>query len=261
MTDRKPDYFRWYPKDCDTDENVRRMDDRQFGFYMRCINHAWLNGGLPADLNQLARVIGRTPGYVLKIWPAIAPCFEVRGDRLVNQKQEDLREKYFILIGKLSTSGKSGRASQLKTKDEAQAKAWARPRHTNTNTNTKQSASLLGSLGEEAHTQRARVSVVADLTEQPSTRFNEWIQPWPRKVGIDDAARAWLSVVTKKNEAAVFAARDRYLASEEVSRAIVMGPAKWIFQQARDGFNGTWPLKQFAAAANGHAGPPKGLII
>jgi hypothetical protein len=121
--------------------------------------------------------------------------------------------------------------------------------------------SLLENLGEKTHTQRARVPVVADLIEQPSTRFAEWIQPWPRKVGIDDAARAWISVVTKKNEAAVFAARDRYLASEEVSRNVVMGPAKWIFQQARDGFNGTWPLKQFAAPANGHAGPPKGLII
>ncbi len=100
----------------------------------------------------------------------------------------------------------------------------------------------------EAHTQRARAPTVADQTEPPSARFSEFIAPWPRKVGLDEAARAWLSVVPATIEDTAFAARDRYLASDEVSRGVVMGPAKWIYAQARDGFNGSWPLRSTAVA-------------
>jgi uncharacterized protein YdaU (DUF1376 family) len=84
--------FQWYPKDCDTDENVRAMDDREFGFYMRCLNHAWLNGGLPADLNELARVIGRPKGYVEKVWARVGKCFVEDAGRFWNVKQEGQRQ-------------------------------------------------------------------------------------------------------------------------------------------------------------------------
>jgi uncharacterized protein YdaU (DUF1376 family) len=91
LSDRAP-YFQWYPKDCDTDENVRAMDDREFGFYVRLLNHAWLNNGIPADPKRMAAIMGRTPSYIAKIWPAIAPCFEARDGRLFNRKQEKSRE-------------------------------------------------------------------------------------------------------------------------------------------------------------------------
>lgn len=83
--------FQWYPKDCDTDESVRGMDDREFGFYMRCLNHSWLNEGLPADLAELARVIGRPPAYVRKVWPRVGRCFSEKNGRFFNEKQEAQR--------------------------------------------------------------------------------------------------------------------------------------------------------------------------
>lgn len=87
----KPPAFQWYPKDCDTDEDVRAMDDREFGFYMRCLNHSWLNGGLPNSLPEIARIMGRTPNYVKKIWERVGKKFAEREGRLVNPKQETQR--------------------------------------------------------------------------------------------------------------------------------------------------------------------------
>ncbi len=87
----KPPAFQWYPKDCDTDENVRAMSDQEFGFYMRCLNHCWLNAGLPAELPEMALVMGRKLSYVEKVWKRVGKCFEIRDGRFVNPKQEDQR--------------------------------------------------------------------------------------------------------------------------------------------------------------------------
>lgn len=73
------------------------MDDREFGFYMRCLNHSWLNRGLPADLQEVARIIGRPEAYVTRVWPRVGKCFEEHEGRLVNPKQEEQRA---VLDGK-----------------------------------------------------------------------------------------------------------------------------------------------------------------
>ena len=90
---KAPGWF-WYPKDCDTDERVRAMNDQEFGFYMRCLNHAWMNRSIPAGIAELARVMGRTPAYVQRMWGRVGPCFEPHDTldaRLVNLKQESQR--------------------------------------------------------------------------------------------------------------------------------------------------------------------------
>lgn len=89
---RKSPAFQWYPKDCDSDEKVRAMDDREFGFYVRCLNHSWLNDGLPADLDRLSVVMHRTRSYVGRVWPALIGCFEEQNGRLVNPRQERERK-------------------------------------------------------------------------------------------------------------------------------------------------------------------------
>lgn len=87
-------YFQWYPKDADTDENVKAMTDQEFGFYFRCLSHAWLNDGIPADLKRLSLVMGRSHEYVEGLWPAVAPCWvahPLKNERLINRKQEEQR--------------------------------------------------------------------------------------------------------------------------------------------------------------------------
>src|SRR4030095_10356179 len=60
---KAPGFF-WYPKDVDTDEAVCIMEDAEYGFYCRCLNHSWINDGLPGDLEKLAKILGKTKKYV-----------------------------------------------------------------------------------------------------------------------------------------------------------------------------------------------------
>jgi len=38
------------------------MDDREFGFYIRLLNHSWLNNGVPSDLKRLAVIMAEPLG-------------------------------------------------------------------------------------------------------------------------------------------------------------------------------------------------------
>lgn len=87
-------YFRWYPADAETDENFRAMTDAEIGYYIRCLNHSWMNGGLPADSNERARIMRVTPKYDRKAWDRVGRCFQLSSDgteRLVNPRQEHER--------------------------------------------------------------------------------------------------------------------------------------------------------------------------
>jgi uncharacterized protein YdaU (DUF1376 family) len=93
---KKLPYFKWYPGDAETDENFKSMDDAEIGFYMRCLNHAWLNGGLPADPGDRARALRSPRKYCDSQWGRVGRCFELDmedGERLVNRRQEEERSK------------------------------------------------------------------------------------------------------------------------------------------------------------------------
>lgn len=79
-------------------------------------------------------------------------------------------------------------------------------------------------------------------TAVPDGDFNEWLAPWPRCASPDLAAGAWVSTVEQPSDRdGAFATRDRYLASDEVARGVVMDPAKFLFQQKAAGWRGKWP--------------------
>jgi hypothetical protein len=71
----------------------------------------------------------------------------------------------------------------------------------------------------------------------PSLRFDEFWERWPNRVNKTAAAMAWASVVTRQNEAAVFACLGRWEASAEWSRGFYRESAdRWLFRCARDGW-------------------------
>jgi hypothetical protein len=77
--------------------------------------------------------------------------------------------------------------------------------------------------------------------DNTSMRFQEWWARYPRKTGEQVCAQLWISLVTTDNEAAVFACLGRYLASDEVSRKVVMAPNNWLHDCSRDGWKSDWP--------------------
>lgn len=98
----------------------------------------------------------------------------------------------------------------------------------------------------EPHTPEPAVRVMpraADLdsNDPPSERFEEAWALWPLKVEKDAGAQAWISLVTKSQEAAVFACIGRFLASDQAARNVVGKFGNWLFQAHRDGWAGDWP--------------------
>lgn len=95
---------------------------------------------------------------------------------------------------------------------------------------------------------RARTRADSD-SGSCSQKFSEFWKKYPRKFGESEALGDWVSVVTEENEAAVFACLDRYLASDEVGRGVVMSAGStmrdigWLVKCSRDGWACEWPTK------------------
>jgi uncharacterized protein YdaU (DUF1376 family) len=87
-------YFKWYPADAGMDENYSTMTDEELGFYHRCLNHSWINNGLPYELIDIARSLRVTTEYLDRVWPRVGKCFSCSDcvhPRWVNQRQEKER--------------------------------------------------------------------------------------------------------------------------------------------------------------------------
>ena len=220
-------YFHWYPADAETDANFRAMDDADIGFYIRCLNHAWINGGIPADPKERARVLRTRLDTANKRWLRVGKCFtKSLNDELlfVNSRQETERE---------SACSKSLKASEsAKARYERSANAPLRA-----------SDSVYDSVSAFDLNKKPSLRSESELTVRAvADAFSDWLKPWPRCASPDMAARAWLSTVTGDVLSLAFAARDRYLASDEVRRGAVMEPAKWLFAQKDAGWCGKWPV-------------------
>jgi hypothetical protein len=87
-------YFKWYPADAECDQNFRAMDDADIGFYIRCLNHAWINGSIPADPKERARVLRTRLDTANKRWVRVGKCFvnsTLYPEQLINLRQETER--------------------------------------------------------------------------------------------------------------------------------------------------------------------------
>lgn len=76
------------------DERVLQMSYEQHGVYWRLLWLSWQNVGLPNDTRAIAAML-RLPHarFEKRIWPAIRPCWHVEGDRLLQKRQEEERER------------------------------------------------------------------------------------------------------------------------------------------------------------------------
>lgn len=133
MARKKLPYYPMYPKDFDTDENVRSMNDTEIGFFVRCLNHSWNNGSIPENLDDLARVMHSPLGYVKKLWVKIGRCFvqAVEPGRLVNVRQEEERAEAAVKSWAASRSA----AQRWHSDRNADQNANASPPHSDRNAN------------------------------------------------------------------------------------------------------------------------------
>lgn len=233
-------YFKWFPADAETDEAYVSMSDQQLGFFHRCLNRAWLNDGLPADLDQLAGVMRVTRKYLDTIWRQVGKCWYEENGRLLNPRQEEERKHAIEKSAKASDAVRT----RYGRRTDALPRAYVSVCVSESVSEEVKTLQEEKQLQEPDFAQKIRAPRAADLTpnDPPSERFEEVWAKWPLKVEKDAAAQAWLSVVPRSQEERVLACVRRYLASGQVERGAVQKLAGWLWKQGRDNWEAAWPL-------------------
>lgn len=87
--------YQWYPKDILSDSRVAAMTNEVEGIYRRLLDHAWLEDGLPADLDLIAPLCKvNSRKRFRQLWMQLDPLFPVWPDgRRRNKRQEKERTK------------------------------------------------------------------------------------------------------------------------------------------------------------------------
>ena len=88
--------FQFYPKDYQSDEAVRLMNHEERGIYVDLLCAEWLETSIPSDTTLLARLIGITPGKMVKAWELMGPKFSPHpseNGRLIHPRLEEERVK------------------------------------------------------------------------------------------------------------------------------------------------------------------------
>jgi hypothetical protein len=95
-----------YPEDFECDEKVRLMDLGALGLLVKCLNHAWVNDGLPQETDKILSMFGPTRDKeraskwqkvqqeFARLWQQVEPHFPIAADgRRRNPRQERERKK------------------------------------------------------------------------------------------------------------------------------------------------------------------------
>jgi hypothetical protein len=229
-------FFKWYVLDAETDENFKAMSDAEVGFYLRCLDHSWINQGLPADLKERALVLNRSTAYIRRMWVRVGRCFEpspTDQHRLINPRQEQERTK--------ALSRSDAASKSIRTRWE---------RNTNEYTNVIPSAlaravsvsvseSVSSSLSETQKSQNGILAGAAAVTD----RFKDFWAKYPVKEGKSAARAMWQAVVKPEDVDQVLTCLDHYLASERGER-FPKNPNNWLRDCARDNWQSSWPKQK-----------------
>lgn len=226
-------YYKMYPADAETDENFRAMTDEELGFYWRCLNHCWINGSLPADPEERARVM-RTPQEIAdRLWKRVGKCFvEFAEDsiRVVNRRQEKEREE-------ARSKSEKARLSVASRKDRRDTNVIRTLYERTTNDPIRAYESDYVSGSENSKEENSL------KPEDSISGFDGWWKLWSDVKGTayeDAAIRAWMSLCPPLD---VIPCTQSYLDSlDNASRGF--RPDNFLFEQAKTGYRARWPPNQ-----------------
>jgi uncharacterized protein YdaU (DUF1376 family) len=224
-------------KDFDTNENVRMLTLPEIGLYLVCLNHAWVNDGLPENPDDIARALKLPAKDFLKHWVRVSRCFYANGlGRLVNRRQEYERDE----VSK--KSAKALESANARWKNNANASESHGIRNARAFDSVSDSDASV--VYKESSLQPKPEKPAPGIVRQSFAGFwTRWCELTKRKQRESFACQAWISVVEFETEQAAMACLERYGASDEVQRGIVSNPDRWLYDQARDKFAGEWQAK------------------
>lgn len=221
------------------DPKVARLSDGLFRFWINCLCLAAENDGALPSMEDTAfylRVSVQEAEVRIEELSAAGLLDETGKDRFTphnwngRQYQSDVSTERVREFRKRS---RNGHETLHKTQPETSVAVTETTPDTDTDTEQTQKQS-------RADTDR-RKAVCADLDGQTSNKFPTFWERWPLKQRRDEAARAWVSLVTVDTESEVFSCLSRFLASDQAGRGVVGYAHNWLQQQRRDNWRGDWP--------------------
>ncbi len=87
-------YFKWFPADAETDDFYATLTNDELAVYHRCLNRAWMNDGIPADMDVLAVLCRMDREQFDRVWAKVGQRWatsERNSEKLVNRRQEEER--------------------------------------------------------------------------------------------------------------------------------------------------------------------------
>jgi hypothetical protein len=100
--------YLWSPHDILLSRRVDRLSSQEECWYRRALDYSWIDGGLSCDPTETAKRIGKkcTPTAAQKLLSMFFIQDRRNPEKMVNEKQEELRKKLKKKLKNLSNNGK-----------------------------------------------------------------------------------------------------------------------------------------------------------
>ena len=170
--------FQFYPKDYLTSEHVARMSLDEQGAYVRLLCHAWLEGSIPSNKKDIARMLGVSAQKLTAMWPSISRCFGPDPEdpnRLLSPRLQREVEKQEAYAKRASKGGKAAAKKRAKKRAKNGASTSQAPLKSNTSSPSPSSSpnkSVIKDNGGKPPT---------DKSEKKEERWNTRIAPLVRE--------------------------------------------------------------------------------
>lgn len=147
-------YFRWFPAEAELDEDWCLMSMAERGLYISLLNYSWLNDGLPADTEDMARAVRVGVEEFRSLWVKVGRKFFLHDGRLRNNRQEEERSAINTRSGKNADAANRRWERNANAYANADANAMLRAYNYNSNSVSNSSSSERESEGKPEPTQK-----------------------------------------------------------------------------------------------------------
>jgi uncharacterized protein YdaU (DUF1376 family) len=178
---KKLPFYQMHPADFDTDENVRGMGLLDVGLFLICLNHSWMNDGLPSDPERIQKVLRVKPTEFGKCWKSVEPLFPLQDDgRRRNPRQE--RERTAAKSSSKTQSERGKKGAEARWNRDASSMPEALPKHEQAIARASESLSVSDSgfvFGESA--ERGLEISVGPILDELESVYKQAGAPIPEK--------------------------------------------------------------------------------
>lgn len=98
--------FQFYPSDFMSDPKVAAMSHEERGVYIALLCYAWMDEGLPGNIDEIADLVREPRFRFAKAWAKVGKCFTLEDGRYVQKRQELVRKQYAQFRESQSRKGK-----------------------------------------------------------------------------------------------------------------------------------------------------------